>query len=79
MAKENEFVNYILELLELFEGTTTKAMFGGYGIFKDGIMFGLVADDTLYFKVDEFNKFEFERLELDHFVLSFIKNETIIG
>ena len=68
MAKQSEFVNYILELLELFEGTTAKSMFGGFGIFKNGIMFGLVAEDTLYFKVDEFNKFEFERLELGPFI-----------
>jgi DNA transformation protein len=27
-------------------------MFGGYGIFYDGLMIGLVADDTLYLKVD---------------------------
>ena len=28
-------------------------MFGGYGIYHDGIMIGLVADDTLYLKVDK--------------------------
>jgi len=25
----------------------------GYGVFLDGLMFGLIADSTLYFKVDE--------------------------
>lgn len=28
-------------------------MFGGAGIYHDGAFFGLVADDTLYFKVDD--------------------------
>ena len=28
-------------------------MFGGYGIYHDGLMFGLVADDVLYLKADE--------------------------
>jgi len=27
-------------------------MFGGYGIYHQGIMFALVADDTLYLKAD---------------------------
>ena len=68
MAKRNEFVDYLLELLEPLEGVSAKSMFGGFGIFKDGLMFGLVADDTLYFKVDDFNRFEFERLELGLFM-----------
>ncbi len=68
MAKSNEFINYLLELLEPFDGVTSKAMFGGYGIYKDGTMFGLVSEDILYFKVDDFNRFEFERLNLGPFI-----------
>ena len=30
-----------------------KGMFGGLGIFHDGVMFGLVAYEQLYFKVDK--------------------------
>ena len=30
-------------------------MFGGGGVYHDGVMFGLVASDTLYLKVDETN------------------------
>jgi DNA transformation protein len=36
-------------------------MFGGYGVYCDGTMFALVADDVLYLKVDEENRGEFER------------------
>ena len=68
MAKRNEFVNYLLEMMEPFEGVSSKAMFGGYGIYKDGVMFGLIAEDTLYLKVDDFNRFEFERLDLGPFI-----------
>jgi DNA transformation protein len=68
MAKNNEFLNYLLELMEPFGGVSSRAMFGGYGIYKDGVMFGLVAEDTLYFKVDDFNRFEFERLNLGPFI-----------
>ena len=68
MAKQSEFVTYLMELLEPFEGVSSKSMFGGYGFFKEGLMFALVANDTLYFKVDDFNRFEFERLKLGPFV-----------
>ena len=30
-----------------------KGMFGGYGLFLDNLMFGLVADNTLYLKADK--------------------------
>ena len=68
MASKSEFVKYLLELLEPFESVTSKSMFGGYGIFKEGLMFALVADDTLYIKTDDFNRFEFERLNLGAFM-----------
>lgn len=53
MAMRNEFVEYLLELLEPSGGVRAKAMFGGFGIYRDNLMFGLVADDILYFKVDK--------------------------
>jgi len=31
-------------------------MFGGYGIYHDGLMFGLVENDILYLKADESTK-----------------------
>ena len=34
-------------------------MFGGHGIYHDGVMFALVANDTLYFKVDDSTKQQF--------------------
>ena len=41
--------------MESIDGITAKRMFGGHGIFRDGLMFGLVADSTLYLKVDDQN------------------------
>lgn len=42
-------------------------MFGEYGIYHDGLMFGLVADDTLYLKADAQNASHFEREGLRKF------------
>jgi DNA transformation protein and related proteins len=52
MAYDSGLVTHLLELLEPMRGVRGKKMFGGYGIFRDDLMFGLVAEDTLYFKVD---------------------------
>jgi len=35
-------------------------MFGGAGVFYDGLMFALIVDDTLYLKVDDSNRGRFE-------------------
>lgn len=46
-------IDLLEELFEPVRGVTVKRMFGGLGVFKDGLMFALVADDLLYFKADE--------------------------
>ena len=35
-------------------------MFGGHGLFHEGLMFGIVADGRVYLKVDEENRTAFE-------------------
>ena len=49
----SEFIEYLQELFEQFGPVHARNMFGGYGIYHDGVMFGLVEDDTLYLKADE--------------------------
>lgn len=49
----SEFTQSLHEVFTLFGPLTIKKMFGGYGVYKDGLMFGLVADDELYLKVDK--------------------------
>jgi DNA transformation protein and related proteins len=34
-------------------------MFGGTGVFRGGLMFGMIADDTLYLRVDPHNRADF--------------------
>ena len=60
MQTQNEFVNYLLELLAPFGHITSRAMFGGHGIYKDGLIFAVVIDDGFYLKVDGANRHEFE-------------------
>jgi DNA transformation protein len=60
MASSSEFVEFVLESLQPLRGVSARRMFGGYGIYKDGLMFALVADDQLYLKADDSNRPAFE-------------------
>ena len=61
MAKRSEFVDFLLEQLAPLGEVSARSMFGGWGIYHDARMFALVADDALYFKVDDANRGDFER------------------
>lgn len=39
---------------------TARSMFGGVGVYANGLFFALIDDDTLYLKVDDALKAEFE-------------------
>jgi DNA transformation protein len=58
MKKDNSFVRYVVEDLFGYLGGTVsaRAMFGGCGVYRDGVMFALIEDGELYFKVDESQK-----------------------
>ncbi|MCC6157724.1 MAG: TfoX/Sxy family protein [Deltaproteobacteria bacterium] len=56
MASKSAFVEYLLDQLRQVDGVRARAMFGGHGIYRHDLMFGLVADDVLYLKVDARNK-----------------------
>lgn len=47
------FTEYVLELLQDFGGIEAKRMFGGAGLYRDGVMFGLLDDDAVFFRVDD--------------------------
>lgn len=68
MQNSPEFVSYVMELLAPFGNTTAKRMFGSHGIFRDELMFGIVADETLYLKADAENRGDFEARGLERFV-----------
>jgi DNA transformation protein len=58
----SDFVDHVLDLLSAWGGVSARKMFGGYGFYKQGAMFALVAEDVLYFKVDARNKPLFQQL-----------------
>lgn len=62
-----EFCQTVLQHLNQVAPVTARAMFGGYGIYANGVMFALIADDRLYFKVDENNRENFLALGMTPF------------
>ena len=67
MKPHDEFIDYLLELMQPLGSVSAKAMFGGYGIYIDDLMFALVADDVLYLKTDSGNLADFEQHGLKPF------------
>ena len=61
MAVSPEFRDHILDLLDALGGVTVRSMFGGAGLYRDGIMFGLITRrDVLYFRTDDGNRGEYQ-------------------
>jgi DNA transformation protein len=60
MAKSNPYIEFLLEQLEPLGQVTARAMFGGHGLYCDGVFFALVANSALYLKADDQNRPEFE-------------------
>ena len=52
---------FIRELFAQFRPVTVKRMFGGAGLYSEGVMFGLVFDGAIYLKVDDASIPDFER------------------
>jgi DNA transformation protein and related proteins len=68
MPPRSDFAGLVEELLQPVGPVEVRAMFGGHGVFVDGVMFGLIADDELYLKVDDGNRAQFVDAGLDAFV-----------
>jgi len=53
MAPSNGFKDFIKDQLAAFGPVSIRNMFGGAGVYADGVMFAILADDTLYLKADD--------------------------
>jgi DNA transformation protein len=68
MGQHNEFVAHIVETMSAFGPVESKAMFGGWGLYHQGVFFALVAADMLYLKSDNENAAQFDAENLPAFV-----------
>ena len=76
-SEKTQFLEYVLsEVLSDVDDISHRAMFGGYGIYKDGVIFAIIAYDQLYFKVDESNRRDYEQYASTPFVYSHGKHKS---
>lgn len=52
----SEFAASLVDVFSAFGRVSLRRMFGGHGVFYDGLMFALVVDDELYLKADDSNR-----------------------
>jgi len=62
MPVSSSYRTFVLEQLQVVGPVKARAMFGGVGLYCQGLFFALIDDDTLYLKVDDTTRPEFERV-----------------
>ncbi|MBK7093001.1 MAG: TfoX/Sxy family protein [bacterium] len=67
MAVSNSYLEYVLERMGTVGAVTARRMFGGVGIYFDITFFALIDNDTLYFKVNNENRKDYESEQMEPF------------
>jgi len=60
VARNARFIAFVADQLAPLGHVTARSMFSGAGIYCDGTIFALVIRDTLYLKVDDANRADFQ-------------------
>jgi DNA transformation protein len=63
MVASQGFAEFLREQLASLGHVTLRRMFGKTGVFCDQVMFAMVTQDTLYFRVDDHNRADFKEAE----------------
>lgn len=63
-----EYLDYLHDLFSAFAAVTTRAMFGGHGVYRDGVIIAIVIDEAIYLKVDAETRAAFEAAGSEPFV-----------
>ena len=68
MPSSPSFRDFVLDQLKrIVPQVRARSMFGGFGIYAGDLFFALIANDTLYFKVDDSNRPDFVKLGMKPF------------
>ena len=61
------FKSFVLAQFEELGDVMPRSMFGGVGLYRRGVFFGIMARDTLFLKVDDRNRRDYERAKMKPF------------
>lgn len=75
----DDYLEYCLELLAPCGDISFRRMFGGYGLYNDGLIFAIIADDTLFFKVDDETRPQYEAYDAEPFTYEKQGKEYALG
>lgn len=64
---QNQYLEYVLDILSPLGDITYRSMFGGVGLYYRGLIFAIIADDVLYFKVSDDNRVDYEAMGSEPF------------
>ncbi len=67
MPQRSEFLDFVIGQMAGLGQISARAMFGGHGLYCDGLFIAIVADDTLYFKADVQSQPHYEAKGLKRF------------
>ena len=60
MSVSDEYLCFVLEQLAGAQRVSCKRMFGGVGLYRDQVFFAILSEDTLYFKVDDASRCDYQ-------------------
>lgn len=63
-----EYLDYLHDLFSAFAPVATRAMFGGHGVYRDGVIIAIVIDEAIYLKVDDATRAAFEAAGCEPFM-----------
>jgi DNA transformation protein len=79
MVVQPSYFEYVLEQLASLPALRPNRMFGGIGLYSDGIFFGLIDDDTLFFKTNESNIAAYRERNMPRFMPFPDRPEAVLG
>lgn len=76
MSRRDAFVDHVCDLLQALGTVAARRMFGGWGLYLDGVMFALIDSDRLYLKTDRATEARFAAADAEPFTYE-AKGKTI--
>lgn len=67
MPVSAQFRDFVLEQLQFLGRISSKSMFGGVGLYYNTLFFAIIYNDTLYLKVDDSNRGDYEAEDMQLF------------
>ena len=59
MPVSRTYHDYVIDQMRKISALSSRAMFGGYAIYSNGVAFAILDDDHLYFKTDDSNRADY--------------------